>query len=164
MIYYITRQDGSSIQFGGLERIHIWHKRPILFIHESCTDLYNNYKYYEKSRGYGKFNQYLMMIGEWYIKGDRSRYMTSFNKIFGYGDGDDIFDNSIANAVWNEIEKEFNYADFQDWNKIDQEGKSVWGVNKFMLKLTINQKGFQLENISEDSEDSKYDVDGGLPF
>jgi hypothetical protein len=170
MIYYITRSCGSCILFGGLERVHVWCSRPTLYIQRNYSEIYDAYKNHHLSdldsglsvfaRGYSDFPSYLRRKGEWSVSHESSSmqvHKTPFNKIFGYSDGEDIFDNSIATAVWNEIEKDFNYEPFDDWDVIDRCEKSVYGEYKFMLKLTINHKGFELENISEDSESYSYD-------
>jgi len=131
MKIWITRLSANQIMFGGLERLKVWWEKPMYLvekIQEKGRD--TPFEYYGEEKGFYKYPQY--NYEGWTCFESKGRFPFSFGKVFGYGDGEN---KELAEYVWNKLCEHFLNEPFDNWDKLEKEGKVQ--VSEFLLEIDI---------------------------
>lgn len=129
MKIWITRDTATSIQFGGLERLQVWFRKPE-FLVKVLTEKDRDTPFGDIGEDEGYYCKYGWYAGEKF--GIRS---LSFGNWLGYGEGEH---GEIAQYVWNKLKEHFHNAPFENWDKVEREDKCK--QENFLLELEIDIK------------------------
>lgn len=163
MELFLTRDEITRLYGDGLDAVKVWVRKPVLIYSLTATEATELFRRKQMDmfgidinlRGAKETeHRFLSPFGHWKMEGfgsSMTHHATPFGKMFGYADTDCEFDRAIATRVWNEItDVEFKDVPFTEWWKL-KDSVSKQGWDKWMLKLTINNNGWSIEDISEDS-------------
>lgn len=125
MKIWITRKSASCIQFGGLERLQVWFQKPNYY--------YYGYKPYDSPFSDSPQHLYGIRDDGWRVGSGPFQNYVPFSKVFGYADTDFQNQNAFALWVWSELEKHFDNAPFDDWDKLERQNPDKYHIRKFML-------------------------------
>lgn len=126
MTIWITRDTAGSLLSGGLERLRVHFRKPVYLI-EPMTEKDRDFAfgYYSESRGYYK------KFG-WHSDGLST---LSVGKWIGYAE-DDNPEKELAMFIWNEVYKHFHNEPFEQWQKVENEGRAK--IEDFLLEIEIH--------------------------
>ena len=129
MKIWITRSSAFQIQCGGLERLQVWFSKPefhLVKLEDKDRDIpFGDY--------FGHDHGFYRKSG-WQESGNKVGMPLSFGKLFGYI-GDSESNSLFAEVVWKKLCDHFLNHPFDDWHKMEKEGKCK--IEDFLLELEI---------------------------
>jgi len=132
MKIWITRLSANQIMFGGLERLKVWWEKPIYLVEKiQEKDRDTPFGYISEEQGFYKYSNY--NYEGWVCFESKGRIPFSFGKIFGYSDGEN---KELAEFVWNKLCEHFLNEPFDNWDKLEKEGKVY--SSDFLLEIDLN--------------------------
>ena len=129
MKIWITRHSAFGIQVGGLERLDVWFSKPefhLIKLEEKDRDM--------PFGDFVGFDQGLYRRAGWEESERKIERGISFGKVFRYV-GESEPNSLFAEMVWQKLEEHFLNQPFNDWDKLEKEGKCK--VEDFLLEIEI---------------------------
>lgn len=132
MKIWITRDTAGSITGGGLERLHVWFRKPqwVEYTHEWDSPFYD-----DPLQG--------IRHADWFILESNVSgicHHLSFGKMFGYNDRNEEGIDKISRLMWDTLGTHFGSKNLRHWQQIEDEGYAHRKDFRIELELNISLK------------------------